>query len=125
MSESRAHRRYRVWLPIRVSSEGLEGVIAVSHDASVGGLMMSTPALGIGDETLEVGARVELMFALPPVDEAPPLETKVAGSVVRIEPNADDPEGPWPFRVAVRFDAPLAELEGPLSDIANELGKSK
>lgn len=123
MNESRAHRRYRVWLPIRVTTDTLEGVIAVSRDASVGGLLMSAPNLG--DDALAVGAKIELTFALPPVDGAPPLDQKVTGSIVRLEPNPDDPEGPWPFRVAVRFDAPLAELEGPLSDIASELSKSK
>jgi hypothetical protein len=94
-------------------------MIAVSRDASVGGLMISSP------EALAVGARVELTLALPPVDEAEPLERKVHGSIVRLEPNADDPHGPWPFRVAVRFDEPLAELESALAGMAEELAKPK
>jgi hypothetical protein len=58
--------------------------------------------------TLEVGATVNITFHLPPNGE----QTRtVAGRVVRVEVNQEDPHGMWPNRIAVEFDAPDPELE--------------
>ncbi len=39
--ESRAHERFRVWLPVQVSSDTIEAAIGVTKDASRGGLLMA------------------------------------------------------------------------------------
>lgn len=117
--EARTHRRYRVWLPVRISGETLEASFAVSRDASEGGLLMSAV------EPLEVGARVELQFAVPTMDDRPVEEHHLAATIVRVEPNRDDPDGAFPHRVAVKFDAPVPGLEASLTVIADELARPK
>jgi len=114
--EARAHRRYRVWLPIRLSGDTVEASIAVSKDASEGGMLMSAV------EALGVGTRVTLIFTVPGDD---PVDHRVDGVITRIGPNQDDPHGAWPFRVAVKFDSTLPGLSGALAEMETELTRSK
>jgi len=110
--DSRAHERFRVWLPIQVSSDTIEGAIGVTKDASQGGLLMAAT------EPLTVDSVVSLTFTLP--DET---ERVVRGKIVRMERNADDPHGPWPFRIAVQFVDPLDDLDDMLRAIGERLSQ--
>lgn len=75
----------------------------MNHNIGAGGMLMV-----LGTE-LTVGEPVRITFRLPPGD----VERHLQGTVLRIEPNLEDPEGSWPMRVAVQFeevDAALAPL---------------
>jgi hypothetical protein len=92
--QRRQHGLYRLWFPVRVSSFNLDGM-AVNHDISAGGMLIALSA------RLEVGASVEVRFSVP---TAPQGERLMKGRVVRIEQNAEDPDGMWPYRMAIAFD---------------------
>jgi hypothetical protein len=98
MDNRREHPRHAVWFPVALESAGQEG-IAITYDVSSGGLLMACPG------RLEPGAEVQVTFHLRP--GAP--EQRARGRVVRIEEN--DREGPWRWRLAVEFDAPMPDLE--------------
>lgn len=68
--------------------------MAVNHNISAGGMLIAVSM------QLDEGAEVSLSFRVPPDD----VEHTLVGKVVRIEDNAADPEGMWPYRVAVAFD---------------------
>ena len=112
--ESRKHERFRVWLPIQVSSDTIEGALGVTKDASKGGLSMAAT------EPLAVDSIVSLTFTLP--DET---ERTVQARIIRMDRNVDDPHGPWPFRVAVQFVKPLDELDGVLKAIEDQLSQAR
>jgi hypothetical protein len=100
--ERRAKERYRVWFPMTVvTSRGDEGT-AITYDVSAAGLSMACPG------KLELGERVTLRFRIDPGDAS---ERSYGGEVVRVEGN-DGEDGPWRFRMAIRFDEPHPELEG-------------
>ncbi len=103
--ERREHTRHAVWFPVSIESPAGEGV-AITHDASSGGLLVSCPG------SLEVGAVVTVTFRIRK-DEP---EHRVKGKVVRIIPTGD--EGPWRFRIALGFDEPMPELEALLARAA-------
>lgn len=92
--QRREHGRYRIWFPVRVTAEGVDGM-AVNHDISAGGMLMALSA------KLRDGEAVTVRFRVPPDS---PDEHEVQGKVIRIEDNADDPDGMWPYRMAVAFD---------------------
>jgi hypothetical protein len=95
----RTHERYEIWLPVKV--DALREGIAATHDASSRGVLMVTAS------TLEAGSPIEISIKLP----GESAFRRVAGRVVRVEENPDDPHGLWPHRVAVEFDEPQPELE--------------
>ena len=68
--------------------------MAMNHNIGAGGMLM---VLG---SDLSVGEPVTVTFRLPPGD----VEHQLQGTVLRIEPNDEDPEGSWPMRVAVQFE---------------------
>jgi hypothetical protein len=105
-----------VWLPVRLTSDTVEASIAVSKDASEGGMLMSSV------DALEVGSKVSLLFTVPG-DE--PVDHRVEGVITRITPNTDDPHGAWPYRVAVKFDEQVAGLSSLLEEMENELSRPK
>ncbi|HJL14859.1 MAG TPA: PilZ domain-containing protein [Sandaracinaceae bacterium LLY-WYZ-13_1] len=108
--ERRAKERYRVWFPMTVvTEEGDEGT-AITFDVSAGGLLMACPG------RLEVGTPVTLRFKISGDDAE---ERRIAAEVVRVEPGFDE-EGPWRFRMAVRFAAPQPDLEGVLREHAED-----
>jgi len=104
--ERREHRRRRFWLPVEV--DGLDGGFAVSHDASEHGLLL------VCSSTLDVGASIRITLRLPP---GGPKRSAVSARVVRVAPNDEDPQGIWPYKMAVRFDEALPELEQFLSEL--------
>lgn len=107
-----------MWLPVQLAEGTLEGSLAVSKDASEGGMFLSST------EALDVGAEVLLSFTVLDGEGGSRTHTTPA-IIVRVAPNTDDPEGLWPWRVAVRFAAPLAGLESALADMQRELERVK
>lgn len=115
--ESRAHERFRVWLPVQVSSDTIEAAIGVTKDASRGGLLMAAT------EPLTVGTEVSLTFTLPDDAGNEGSERTVRARIVRMERNADDPHGPWPFRVAVQFLDVVDDLDLVLRQVGERLSQ--
>jgi len=107
--ERRASTRYQVWFPMSVDSSSVADGMAVSRNMSPSGLLMATAS------SLEPNAPVKLTFQLSLDD---PTEHSLAGRVVRVEPNRDDPDGMWPHFVAVVFEQPVPELEPVLAQLA-------
>lgn len=110
--ERRLHERYRAWLPAQIGGESVEMQLAIGHDMSQGGaLLVTRTELAVGDEiVLEV--------------QVPPGEGQVhqiTGKVLRSAPNEADPEGLWPFQIAVAFDKAMPELEEALEDHLDQL----
>jgi hypothetical protein len=101
-NERRAHHRYRLWIPARIEGEDRPSRLAVGHDMSQKGSLLVTRS------KLAAGERVQLFLRIPPHGEE---EHRIAARVLRIEENVADPEGLWPFRVAVEFDQPYPEVE--------------
>ena len=100
--ERRRATRYRVWFPMRFEGGSDDAPQAVSRNISQTGILMATA------RKLDVGEAVRLVFRVTLDDET---EHQLAGRIVRSESNSDDPNGLWPFWVAVEFDQPAPELE--------------
>ena len=81
--QQRQHGRYRLWFPVRITSTGVDGM-AVNHNISAGGMLIALSA------RLEVDSPVEIRFSVPTAAQS---ERVMRGKVVRIEDNADDPDG--------------------------------
>lgn len=96
--ERRHTPRYELWLPVKI--DGLASSIAVTHNASENGLYIVTST------SASVGASVSVSF--DPPEGGAPFEAR--GTVVRSGRNDDDPDGLWPYAIAVRFDSPLPNL---------------
>lgn len=109
--QRREFERYRLWFPAQLESNGRLRM-AMTHNIGLGGMLM---VFGAG---LEVGESVKVTFRLPPGDR----EQVLQGKVLRIEPNAEDPEGAWPLRVAVAFDEVDRELATLLQRAAERFG---
>jgi hypothetical protein len=107
--ERRHHPRYRLWLPTRIEGRDHEARLAIGHDISQTGSLLVTNA------ELEVGAPIVMFVRIPPEGED---EQRIAARVVRCGPNAADPDGLWPFQIAVEFD----EAEPALEALAREHG---
>lgn len=104
--ERREYRRRRFWLPIQV--DGLPTGVAVSHDASDNGLLL------VCSETVEVGTTVRVTLCIPPGGS---VEVSVPATVVRVSENDEDPNGLWPYKMAVRFASPVEKLEAYLAKL--------
>jgi hypothetical protein len=105
--ERREHDRYRLWLPARI--EGVAGDIrlAVGHDMSQKGCLLVT------NRRIEVGTDITLTVRLPPDAEE---EITLTAQILRCDENEADPEGLWPFQVAVEFAEADPKLEKTLRD---------
>jgi len=108
MEERRGARRYQAWFPMRLETTQGGGHLAVSRNISRTGLLTATAA------KLEVGAPVTVKFRMEPVG---PSEHVVHGAIVRFEDNKDDPNGLWPYWVAIEFAAPSPLLEEVVKDL--------
>jgi hypothetical protein len=87
--------------------------MAFNQNISAGGMLVAVSA------KLEADAPVSLCFRVPPDSGE---ERVLAGRVVRIETNEQDPEGIWPYRVAVAFDEVDEDLIPYLEETARHLG---
>jgi len=108
--ERRIEHRFEVWLPVKVDS--LKEGIAVTHNASQGGVLM------VAASTLDPGSEVRITLRTPDSQEV----RELGGRVVRVEENTDDPHGLWPHRLAVEFDQPVPELEWLLAGLKSPTG---
>ena len=75
--------------------------MAVNHNVSAGGMLIALSAKLAADEPITV------TFRMPPDLQQ---EYTVPGRILRIEKNRGDPDGLWPYRVAVAFDEVSPEL---------------
>jgi c-di-GMP-binding flagellar brake protein YcgR len=99
--QRRRHARYHIWFPVRVDAGELEGAMAVNHNIGAGGMLIALSA------ELKAGSEVKVTFRLPPDGKE---ERHISGRIVRIEKNDADPDGVWPFRMAVAFDQIASDL---------------
>lgn len=100
--ERRGAKRYVLWIPVQVTDDGPElSMLAVSRNISWSG------ALVIAGASLDIGQRVKLTLQLPGSAE----ERRLEGEIVRVEPNEEDPDGFWRYRIAVKFAEPVPDLE--------------
>jgi hypothetical protein len=98
--ERRAKDRHTVWLPLELTA-GEGSSLAVSRNVSEGG------ALILCDGPFEPGAQVTLNLSAALGSERDPI----AGRVVRVDANTEDPHSIWPHMVAIEFTEPVPELE--------------
>lgn len=99
--ERRTATRHDLWIPVTV--DGLREGIAVTHNASENGLLI------VAASQVPIGERMTVTLRNVPGLSPNPLV--VSGRVVRSGPNQDDPEGLWPFAMAVELDTNLPDLE--------------
>lgn len=92
-AENRRSRRVKTWFPVRMRHAGGRNT-AVAQDVSSRGILLAAR------RRLEPGSEVNVSLHLDPESGAPRL---VRGRVVRNEPNANDPGGLWPYKVAIEF----------------------
>lgn len=99
--ERRAAKRYVLWIPVQVENGPDVRMLAVSRNISWSGALM------IAGASLEIGEKVSLTLQMPGSAD----ERKLDGEIVRVEENEEDPDGLWRYRIAVRFEEPVADLE--------------
>ena len=101
MEERRRSERLRCWLVLRLESEEQGTWLAMSRNLSETGALVATAS------RLEVGHPVTVTLRVDPEEDA---ERSLGGTIVRVEPHAEDQGGMWPHRVAIEFDKPDEEL---------------
>jgi hypothetical protein len=106
-SNRRGHERHTAWFPVRLDAEELGECIGVTKNVSLQGVLLCSA------EKFVVGAPVTVELHLEPEKAEP---RRVQGTIVRLTRNDDDPEGLWPYKMAVEFDDPdptvLQRVEG-------------
>lgn len=115
--QNREQARYQVWFPVQLESGKHAHAIQIvmAHNSSVGGMLVA-----VNHNAIDVGEAVVLSFQLP----TSPVEHRLHGHVLRIEPNDCDPEGPWPQRIAIAFDQPYPQLAPYLQAAATRQGQT-
>lgn len=108
--QRRGHVRFQIWFPVQLDG-GAQPKIAMTHNTSASGMLVAVAS------QLTVGEPVVLVFRLPPNG----VEHRLTGRVLRIEPNAQYPEGTWPFRAAIAFDEVAEQLQPLLEEAAARL----
>lgn len=93
----RGHDRHTAWFPVRLDAQELGECIGVTKNVSLQGVLLCSA------NKFVVGAPVTVELHLEPGKEAP---RSVQGTIVRLTPNEDDPNGLWPYKMAVEFDDP-------------------
>lgn len=106
--ERREQTRTVIWFPVAVRAAANGTILGVSRDISVTGILVSAAS------SVDAGTPVTTTLAVPPDN---PIERVVKGHVVRTSANDDDPDGLWPFRLAIVFDEPLAALDAMIDDV--------
>lgn len=101
MSERRRFERLPIQLPVNVSTAARRDRVGMIRDLSASGMQFHSLS------KFAIGERVSIMFKLPD------RKGTTWGHVVRaaIDPNLDNM---FRFVTAVRFDAPLLDLDGDL-----------
>jgi hypothetical protein len=99
--ERRTNDRHTAWFPIRMDADESGGEVAIAKNVSDKGMLLASY------KKLVVGEPVKLALHVRPEGDIPRL---VSGTIVRLVPNDEDPEGMWRYKIAVEFDAPDPEL---------------
>src|SRR5262245_23179479 len=99
--ERRNAKRHVLWIPVQLASGTDVQMLAVSRNISWSGVLV------IAGASLEIGQKVQLTLQIPGTEG----ERKLDGEIVRVESNEEDPEGLWRYRLAVKFDDAVPELE--------------
>jgi hypothetical protein len=114
--DRRQHERIEIWFPVRMVVGSSTEALGVAHDASRAAVRVSAA------RQLTPGERVQVTLSLvPATDDGAMQERVVDGTILRLEPNSDDPEGLWPYRITICFDQPIPELEPLLLEGAERL----
>jgi hypothetical protein len=92
--------RHVAWFPVRVHADGRSGV-ALAHNVSQAGILVAARKL------IEVGSAVKLSLHVDPERQQP---RELEGRIVRMVRNSADPEGLWPYKLAIAFEDPDPEL---------------
>lgn len=74
--------------------------MAINHNMGPGGMLIASSA------ELAPGTEVMCNFVVPTSS----AEKQIKGRVIRVEKNGEDPDGMWPFRIAIEFDEVAPEL---------------
>ena len=98
--ENRRSRRVKTWFPVRMRNADRRNTAVAKYISEKGILLAARRELPLGTE-------VHVSLHLDPEAGTPRL---VHGRVVRQEPNANDPGGLWPYKLAIEFDEPDPEL---------------
>ncbi len=96
--ERRAARRHVLWIPVQVET-GEDTQLAISRNISLSGVLVIVGA------SLDIGQRVTLTLSVPEAGER-----VLGGEIVRVDENAEDPDGLWRYKVAVAFDEDVEDL---------------
>jgi hypothetical protein len=112
--QRRKHTRYQIWFPVRVNTGDLKSAMSVNHNIGAGGMLIALSA------QLEVGQKVEVSFRIPLAGEH---DRKLEGRIRRVEKNLADPDGVWPFRIAVVFDEVAEDLVPWLEQAATRINE--
>lgn len=96
---------------MRVEPKAGGETLAMSQNISRTGVLMASA------EQLDMGADVSITLRVPAHDAE---EHQVSGKVVRLQKNDRDPEGLWPFYVAVEFESAIDGLEPLLAEVEQE-----
>ncbi|MDX2052464.1 MAG: PilZ domain-containing protein [Polyangiaceae bacterium] len=112
--ERRNATRHDLWIPVTV--DGLREGIAVTHNASENGLLI------VAASQAKIGERMTITLRNVPGLKPNPLT--ISGRVVRSGPNSDDPEGMWPFAMAVELDTNLPDLLTLVQSVTAASGES-
>jgi hypothetical protein len=108
--ERRTAKRYVLWIPLQLESGPETKMLAVSRNISWSGALM------IAGASLDIGEKVTLRVQVPGTD----VDKTVAGEIVRVEANEEDPDGLWRYRIAVKFDEDVPELEPAFEKLAEK-----
>jgi hypothetical protein len=108
--DKRISQRYKIWLP--VESENLADGVAISHDASLSGLLLVSRC------EMTIGTEMDLRFRIPPDTGK---EFQMRAKVVRCERNVSDAFSIWPFQIAVQFHHQIEEFGELLASCKNPL----
>lgn len=108
--ERRKGERLSLWFPMKLDDPKGTEAVAVSRNISERGVLIATAS------DLAEGTRVTATFR--PSPEA--TERQVEGVIVRCEDNDRDPDGLWPFRVAIEFSDPLPDLAEELRTLSED-----
>lgn len=107
--ERRTAKRYVLWIPLQLEA-GPDKMLAVSRNISFSGALM------IAGASLEVGEKVSVRVQIPNTT----VDRNVTGEIVRVESNTEDPDGLWRYRIAVKFDEDVPELEPAFEELAEK-----
>jgi hypothetical protein len=95
--DRRDETRHTAWFSVRLDAGELGECMALTRNVSRRGTLLCSA------ERFTVGAPVTIEVHLQAGEEPP---RRIQGTIVRLTPNDEDPDGLWPYKIAVEFDDP-------------------